>query len=492
MGDPLAPPGWRLRADEEVRSLDGGTVLVGGSPWRLLRLSDAGARQVARWWAGEPVADSPAARTLARRLLDIGMAHPVLAAAEPTGSVSAEVTVVVPVRDRSAELSRCLAGLAGGNGSADASGSAGGRVIVVDDGSADPGAVAAIAAAAGARYLRRPISGGPAAARNTGLAAADTPLVAFIDSDCVPGPHWLAPLLPHFADPAVAAVAPRITAHDTGQAGWLARYETAASALDMGPAESVVRPGAKVPYLPSAALVVRRAAAGAGFAEDMPVGEDVDFMWRLAAGGWTVRYEPKAAVAHQHRLTPGAWFARRIDYGTSAAPLELRHPGSLAAVSISGWSAVAWAAAVVGYPEAGVAVLLTVTALLARRLVAVTDDPWPVAALLAAGGTLGAGHLIGSALSRAWWPVAVPAVLAVPRLRLPLATLTVAAPLWDWYRRRPPVGPVGYTTAKLCDDLGYSVGVWRGCLRGRTARPLLPRLWWRSGAGSGSSQGGSC
>ena len=84
--------------------------------------------------------------------------------------------MVIPVRDRHAELARCLAGLAGTS-----------RVIVVDDGSADPAAIQSAAAAAGASVVRRPVNGGPAAARNTGLAAAQTPLVAFLDSDCVPG-----------------------------------------------------------------------------------------------------------------------------------------------------------------------------------------------------------------------------------------------------------------------------------------------------------------
>ena len=138
-----------------------------------------------------------------------------------------------------------------------------------------------VAAAAGARVLRRPVNGGPAAARNTGLAAAETPLVAFLDSDCVPGPGWLDALLPHFADPAVGAVAPRIVPHEAGRS-WLARYEGASSTLDMGQRPSIVRPGSRVPYVPGAALVVRKEAAGAGFAEDMRVGEDVDFV--LAAG----------------------------------------------------------------------------------------------------------------------------------------------------------------------------------------------------------------
>ena len=111
--DELAPAGLGLRPDPGSRLLAGGTVLVGGSPVRVLRLTPAGARQVASWWSGTPVPDSPRARALARRLLDTGIAHPVLAG----GALGpGDVTVVIPVRDREAELTRCLVGLSGGLG----------------------------------------------------------------------------------------------------------------------------------------------------------------------------------------------------------------------------------------------------------------------------------------------------------------------------------------------------------------------------------------
>ena len=225
------------------------------------------------------------------------------------------------------------------------------RVIVVDDGSCDPAAIARVASGAGARVLRREVNGGPRAARNTGLAAADTPLVAFLDSDCVPAPGWLDALLPHFADPAVGAVAPRIVPDEPGRT-WLARYEGASSTLDMGARASIVRPGSRVPYVPGAALVVRRAAARTGFAETMRVGEDVDFVWRLAASGWRVRYEPAAAMRHRHRVRLPEWFARRRDYGTSAAILEQCHPGTVRPLYISAWTALAWLAAAAGHDPA--------------------------------------------------------------------------------------------------------------------------------------------
>src|ERR1700678_898036 len=470
--DELAPAGLGLRPDPGSRLLAGGTVLVGGSPVRVLRLTPSGARHVAGWWSGTPVPANARARALARRLLDTGIAHPAPSAGALASSWGpGDVTVVIPVRDRQAELARCLAGLA-----------AMPRVIVVDDGSGDPAAVARVASGAGARVLRRAVNGGPAAARNTGLAAADTPLVAFLDSDCVPREGWLDALLPHFADPAVGAVAPRIVPHENGRT-WLARYEGASSTLDMGVRPSIVRPGSRVPYVPGAALVVRKAAAGAGFAEDMLVGEDVDFVWRLAAAGWRARYEPAATMGHQHRVRLRGWLARRKDYGTSAAALELRHPGAVRPFYASPWTAVAWLSAAVGHPGTGALVTGTGTALLARRLARVSGERWPwppgsaawrLAAKQAAGGTLAAGRPLGSAISRTWWPVALPAVVAGPRLRLPLAMLVLVPPLLDWLDRRPPLDPARYVAARLLDDIGYSLGVWQGCAGRRTVRPLLP------------------
>ena len=532
------PAGLRLRADHGTRLIAGGSVLVGGSPVRVLRLTPAGGRQVADWLAGTPLPSGAAARKLARRLLDAGIAHPFFEApgtcsaragsspsslegtdpgdSDPArarpGGVAVEtppagsqerpdVTVVIPVRDRHTELARCLAGLRACGAAGALDGGSGLAVIVVDDASADPAAIAAIAARYGADVVHRPVNGGPGAARNTGLAAASTGLVAFLDSDCVPAPGWLDGLLPHFADPAVGAVAPRIVAHEAGT-GWLARYEGASSTLDMGARPSIVRPGARVSYVPGAALVVRRSAAGAGFAEGMFVGEDVDFVWRMSAAGWRVRYEPSAVMGHDHRVTFRAWFSRRADYGTSAAALEQLHPGAVRPLYASWWTVGAWAAALSGRPVCAAVLTGTATALLARRLSKVTGERWPVparppdirppntqdnskkrrgaawplAVQLAGGGTLAAGRPLGSALSRTWWPVAIPAAIAFPGLRRPVAALILAPPLLDWADRRPPLDPVRYVAARLLDDAAYSIGVWRGCAARRTLRPLLPVL----------------
>jgi mycofactocin glycosyltransferase len=499
-----APAGLRLTPDPGARFVAGGLVLVGGSPVRVLRLTPPGARQVRGWFCGTPLPAQEASLVLARRLLDAGLAHPdfttqASSRTDPADSGAVNVTpdqpavtVVIPVRDRHAELARCLSGLRAG-------GSAAVVVIVVDDASADPAAIAGIADRYGARVIRRPVNGGPGAARNTGLAATSTELVAFLDSDCVPEAGWLDRLLPHFADPAVGAVAPRIVPHRAG-ASWLARYEGASSTLDMGARPSIVRPGARVSYVPGAALVVRRAAAGAGFADGMFVGEDVDFVWRLAAAGWRVRYDPFATMGHDHRVEFRPWFSRRADYGTSAAALEQLHPAAVRPLYASWWTVGAWTAALSGRPLTAAALTAAATALLARRLSTVTGERWPIptpkcgandarparrgeawrlAARLAGGGTLAAGRPIGSALSRTWWPLAIPAAVAFPKLRRPVAALILVPPLLDWADRRPPLDPARYVAARLLDDAAYSLGVWHGCLKRRTIQPLLPLIGGR-------------
>jgi mycofactocin system glycosyltransferase len=465
------PADFRLRPDPSLALLQDGRVLLGGAPYRLLRLTEQAVPVISAWLDGKPVGKRRSAGLLARRLVQAGMMHPVPSTHDEGGGPGPSVTVVVPVRDRPEQLAHCLSGLRDGP-----------EVIVVDDGSVQPDAVAKVVRAAGARLIRRPVNGGPAAARNTGLAHATTELVAFIDSDCVPRPGWIEVLLPHFADPAVAAVAPRIIADSPGN-GALAAYEAERSALDMGPRESIVRPGATVPYVPSAALLIRRAAVGEGFDEGMRVGEDVDLVWRLAASGHHVRYDPSVGVAHQHRTRPRPWFAQRIQYGTSAAPLAARHPGMLPAAAMAGWSAAAWGLALARRPISGAVLTAGTTALLAHKLSAWCDQPWRMASQLGGQGTLLAGEMLGRTLTRTWWPLALPLAAAVPRLRLSLAAAAALPPLLEYRRSRPGVPILPWTAIRLADDVAYSIGVWKGCLRERTSDPLRPRLWWLSADG---------
>ena len=301
---------------------------------------------------------------LARRLIDAGMAHPE-APGRRADLIGPAPTVVVPVHNRAATLERCLASLG-----PDAD------VVVVDDASDDPAAVAAVCRRHGARLIRRDVNGGPAAARNQAMAVVDSPLVAFVDSDCTVGDGWPGRLVAMFDDPAVGAVAPRVRpeGHDPGgsdRPSLLARFSQSHSSLDMGPEPSGVGPGCRVRYVPTAAIVMRTTALEAStglFDTELRVGEDVDLVWRLVDAGWSVRYQPSVTVSHREPRTWGALWARRFSYGTSAGPLARRHRGRLAPVELRPWPAAAALAMVSGRYLSAAVMTAGGGALLALRL----------------------------------------------------------------------------------------------------------------------------
>ena len=469
------PAGTRLRRDTGTMVLDDGRAMVGGSPVRLLRFRRRAVDVVRSWLGGAPVSGRRSEQLLARRLVSLGLFH-----ARPPGTTMStdDVTVVVPVRDRPDELRRLLATLHGV------------RTVVVDDGSRDAAAIGAVARAQGSTLVTLARNRGPAAARNAGLAHAGTALVAFVDSDCTPSAGWLAPLLDHFDDPLVGAAAPRIVAGGPRSGSWLAGYEHARATLDRGDREGLVRPRTRVPFVPTAALVVRRELAGSAcFDESLRSGEDVDFVWRLVESGWTVRYDPSSTVAHPPREGIGPWLRQRAAYGASAAPLARRYPENLAPASMSVTNATILALAASRRPLLACAGGGAATALAARQLAGAVDRPGRLAARLVFRGTVGGSVPAVSGLARAWGPGLVVA-LASTRMRRFAGAVLVLPAVYDWARTRPRIGPARYLPTHVVDDVAYGAGVWAGCLRERTVRPLIPRLTlWSARAGAGTRAG---
>ena len=430
---------------------------------RVLRLGAAGGRLLDAWQAGEPVGASPAAGALARRLVNAGIAHP-----RPPQAAMPEVSVVIPVRDREAGLRSTLAALAGM------------RVVVVDDGSLTPVAGDAMWKAE-VSMVRREIPEGPASARNAGWRTASSDVVVFLDADCVPVGDWLTTLVAHFADPAVAAVAPRVVTPVKGR-GMVHAYETCRSPLDLGDREAPVRPRSRVPYVPTACLAVRRHCLElvGGFDESLRYGEDVDLVWRLDEAGWTVRYEPAARVEHPPRRDLPSLLRQRFEYGMSAAPLARRHGQDVAPLAVSPWSFAAWGLLVAGRTGAASAVIAGSAGVLAKRAGKDRATAGELARLALRGNLL-AGSRLAEAVRRAWLPPALVLLAAVPspraRRRLAAALMSVLAlPLIEWAAERPPVDLGRWTALRTADDVAYQAGVWAGSVRDRTARALLPRF----------------
>jgi mycofactocin system glycosyltransferase len=452
----------RVVIDRSARVLAGGTVVIGGRPVRLLRLTAAGGRLVCAWRDGAAVDRTPASERLAERLIAAGLAHPRLTGTGPW--TTDDVAIVIPARDRAELLARCLRSV----------GSAGERVVV-DDGSVEPAVIASVAGAADARLVRHPRTSGPAQARNAGAAATSAPLIAFVDSDVHPDPDWLAGLIGHFADPMVAAVAPRVRV-PAGD-GAVSAYEGARSPLDLGDEPGLAGPGRRLGFVPAAALVLRRSALEAvgGFDAALAVGEDVDLVWRLSAEGWTIRYEPSVVVEHPARAHPRAWLGQRLAYGASAGALARRHPDAMRHLVIPRWAVAPWVLAAAGRPRVALLAAAAGTGFVMTRL---PRAPGARLQLLrfVAGAQVRIGRQVLDAGWRAYPPLVVGATIARPELRRGLAAGMAVSVAADWLTRRPQLDPLRFGALRAADDLSYAAGVWLGCVRARTASPLVPKL----------------
>ncbi len=403
--------------------------------------------------------DTAPVHQLLDRFVDAGALHPLH---DRSPFTAAHVTVVIPAY-----------------GQLPCNLPAGVQVIVVDDASPVPLTLDAHSDDAhhvmpGLRQtvLRHDVNQGPAAARNTGLAEVTTPLVAFVDTDVQLPDGWLEPLLSQFADERVALVAPRVA----GAPGdtWLAGYEQRNSPLDLGPEPARIAAGTRVSYVPAAAMVWRTHVLRelGGFDEAMRLGEDVDLVWRCAAGGHRSRYEPTSVVYHQARSTAKALLRQRFGYGRSAATLARRHPKALAPVRMSGWSALSWLLLAARRPLLAIGVAGGTTIALQRKL---TDVPPRESARLAGLGHLAAGRQFAKAITRVWWPLAIAAAVVNRRARAVVVAALVGPALIDAVRAKSP-RPLTDAPFATVDQMAYGAGVWAGVLAEREFRPLWPEL----------------
>jgi glycosyltransferase involved in cell wall biosynthesis len=202
------------------------------------------------------------------------------------------VSVVIPTRDRVEMLDRCLTALRAVLDEHD-------EIIVADSASADPAAVVAAAALAGARVVRCDRAGA-SLARNSGWRQARHDLVAFVDDDVRVHAGWAAAIVDGFQDSAVGFV--------TGRVIVPAGQEDAERpvAISSRTEREVLHPGLSGDLGASANLAVRRRALDdvEGFDETLGPGswaasaEDLDLMDQLFRAGWSGLFEPDAVAEH--------------------------------------------------------------------------------------------------------------------------------------------------------------------------------------------------
>ena len=206
----------------------------------------------------------------------------------PTSEKSPVISVIIPHLNQPQLLKSCLDSLAAGTRVPD-------EIIVVDNGSSQM--PEAICASASNIQLLREDTPGPGPARNLGIAQARGDILAFIDSDCLADPMWLAQAEAAMADPEAKILGGdvRIAYVDPDNLTVLEAYESIyAYRMD----RYISREG----FTGTGNLVARREVlADVGPFAGIGVAEDIDWGKRATGMGKVITYVAEMKVYHPAR-----------------------------------------------------------------------------------------------------------------------------------------------------------------------------------------------
>lgn len=169
------------------------------------------------------------------------------------------------------------------------------EIILVDD--ASPAPLEAVAREFSCRYLRRDVRGGPGAARNDGVAVAQSDVVLFVDSDVVVRPETVGLIAARMcADGAPSAL---FGSYDDrpGSPRFLAQYKNLVHHF----IHQGARRAANTFWAGCGAVRKSDYLSVGGFDTvlfDVPSVEDIDFGYRLTDQGRRIELDPEIQVCH--------------------------------------------------------------------------------------------------------------------------------------------------------------------------------------------------
>ncbi len=484
----MIPLTYRLRKEVRFERRDGSFLVISNTPLSVVRVSERGAA-ILRSCDGNRNVTLIAAEVTSLteeqifRILEYfnkkGVLEPIQTKNE---GYYPPVTVIIPAKDRAEELKGCLESVFTQEYPADMI-----EVIVIDDGSRDE--TAGVARSFPCKLLSLEKSRGQSFCRNLGAGAGKGEILAFLDSDCIAAKTWLRDLVPLFQWGRVGAVGGRVDGYF--EESGLDRYESAFSSLSMGKHMIYGANDESLVYAPTCNLLTRKAvyAEIGGIRDNMHVGEDVDFCWRMRARGHALLYVPFGSVKHKHRNRLLAMLKRRLEYGTSEGALYRLHPQKKKVLPVPAVSALAFAglcASVVFLSLAPLPLCLACFLFDAASKAVRTGRtgiriPLRKVAFSVVRTYLSFFYFVSFHLVRYYLVPILLAGFAFPTLwPLALFFLFLSSAV-DYHTKRPALTYPGFLFFYVLEHVFYQTGVFLGCVKARTfgsyRMRLLIRFW---------------
>ncbi len=220
-------------------------------------------------------------------------------------------SIIIPTYNRPAQLANCLNSLSALDYPANRF-----EVIVVDDGSNNP--PNEVMSTFGHQFqlsILTQQNAGPAAARNSGVAHARGPFLAFTDDDCAVTPKWLKALAARFSTSPTRAIAGR-TINALPHNPFAAASQTI---IDLVHAYYNADPS-RAQFMASNNLALHADVFHTlgGFDENFRTSEDRDLCDRLLYRRYMLTYAPEVMVYHFHDLSLHGFWQQHFAYGRGA------------------------------------------------------------------------------------------------------------------------------------------------------------------------------
>ncbi|MDM8535967.1 mycofactocin biosynthesis glycosyltransferase MftF [Desulfobacterales bacterium HSG17] len=388
------------------------------------------------------------------------------------------VSIIIPVRNRPQDISACLKSLEKLDYPEDKK-----EIIVVDDAS-DDNTPEIVKNFSGVRLIPLTEHSQASFCRNRAAQAAKGDILAFIDSDCLADTSWLRELVPAFRDESLGALGGLVDSYYSEKK--LDQYEKVKSALKIGSWFKRSMEDEKFFYVPTCNFLVRREIflKLEGLKEELHVGEDVDFCWRLQDSGSMLEYRPAGRVFHKHRNSPLPFCSRRFDYGTSEPLLQKLHPDRIKKLYLPPNESLFWMLLPLSLFFKSIMLLILCigifTADSLNRYTKLQKRKLPIGFFTICKAVIRSYlsflYHCCSFMSRYYLILAILFLPFVPKFSAVIFCMHLTAGIAEYRIKEADMNLFIFLFYFTLEQLSYQAGVWWGCIRHKNINPLLPRV----------------